>query len=457
LKNSADRASARHYLRSSSFKMALFFTLMLGLTAGVLGYFSYYFNRSHYIGSADAIIDTDLSYLDTADRSGGLLKAVTVASGHPGRAFLLTDASYHKLAGNLGAMPQHAQVLTEGTILFDHEDRSYAAKIRLFPDGRALLAGTDITDAVISYRVMQWLSFLSIALTTVVVVASFAISTFVVSRTNRIAATAKLIMDTGDLSKRIEIDARWDDLSNMAYVLNAFLDRVEQLLQGIRRVSDNVAHDLRTPLTRLLNNLEALRVEQSVAADDYALQRCDAMIGETARLLDTFNALLRITNIETVRQRQNFASLDLRQIVLDVIELYEPLAEEKGIAFDSTLDNVSCTGDRDLLFQAIANLVDNAVKFTSYGRVQIKLLGDDHPRLTIIDSGPGVAEDEREKVFDRFYRADASRSTEGNGLGLSLVAAVIALHGGSITLGDAAPGLIVTIVLGTCPHLIKNL
>lgn len=287
---------------------------------------------------------------------------------------------------------------------------------------------------------IRWLSILSIALMIIVIAASFVISIFVVSRTNRIALTAKDIMDTGDLSQRIIIDSRWDDLSNMAYVLNAFLDRIEVLMQGIRQVSDNIAHDLRTPLTRLRNNLETLRSQD---LSDEMQPVYEVMISEADHLLNTFNALLRIARIETGKQKTQFVDINFKKIVCDVIDLYEPLAEEKHISITSDLSEAQYNGDRDLIFQALANILDNAIKFTpTDGAISIKLTrSEGRSILTIRDNGPGIPEGEQDKVFDRFYRSESSRTTPGNGLGLSLVEAVVKLHAGSISLKNLGPGL----------------
>lgn len=288
-------------------------------------------------------------------------------------------------------------------------------------------------------EVMLWLTALGIAFMVLVILTSFAISTFVVGRTGHIAAIAKSIMDTGDLSQRISVDSRWDDLGYMAETLNQLLARIEELMHGVKNVSDNIAHDLRTPLTRLRNNLEIL--QKSAHPDTSAL--CESMVGEADRLLATFSALLRITYIETGRQRHKFLNTPLNALIRDVLEMYEPVAEEKGIKISAQLDNSACHGDRDLLFQAFVNLLDNAIKFTpAGGMIQITL---DDKNVSIADSGPGVDMADREKIFERFYRAESSRNTDGNGLGLALVAAVVKLHGASITVADARPGLRVTI------------
>jgi signal transduction histidine kinase len=290
---------------------------------------------------------------------------------------------------------------------------------------------------------MFHLSLLAILLMTLVILASYFISFFVVSRTNRIALTAENIIETGDLSQRLELDSGWDDLSRMSEMLNAFLERNEELVEGIKRVSDNIAHDLRTPLTRLRNNLEGLRKTSSDPAT------VDALIDEADKLLNTFSALLRIARIETAQQRTQFGEMRLDLVLRDVIDLYEPLAEQKKISLQLVAEESVYTGDKDLLFQAFANLLDNALKFTpTAGNIRLILRKEETSYICLVrDEGPGISDAEKDKVFSRFYRSEVSRHTSGNGLGLSLVAAVIKLHHGRIELQDATPGLLVKIRL----------
>lgn len=288
-------------------------------------------------------------------------------------------------------------------------------------------------------EILLWLTGLGIAFMLLVILTSFAISTFVVGRIGHIAATAKSIMDTGDLSQRISIDSRWDDLGYMAEILNQLLARIEELMHGVKNVSDNIAHDLRTPLTRLRNNLETLQKNANPENADL----CENMVAEADRLLATFAALLRITRIETGRQRHQFVALQMEEVLRDVLEMYEPVAEEKNIQITAQLEKVAYHGDRDLLFQAFVNLLDNAIKFTPEGGTILVTL--DNKTFSIADSGEGVAAGEREKIFERFYRTETSRNTPGNGLGLALVAAVVKLHGASISLASANPGLRVNI------------
>ncbi len=425
--------------------MALLFTVLCGAAVLILGYFSYYFYRGHFIHGTENLIDTEIRHAVFWDEQGRIEEILSGAD----RVFLLLDAQEEKLAGNIGKLPKNVSLLAEGTIIFDWQDKKYAAKIHTFPDGRKLLAGTDISQVAADYRFMQWLSILSIIFMIIVIATSYMISAFVVTRTNSIARTAKKIMDTGDLSERIDVDSRWDDLSYMAAVINEFLDRMQNLMLGIRQVSDNIAHDLRTPLTRIRGNIEALKKQKSVAKDPEAIGNCDALMNEANQLLGTFNALLRISRIETGRQHSEFSPVELSALAQDAVDLYEPLAEEKRIALNVNLSPAELNCDRDLLFQALANILDNAIKFTPEGgNVSLTLeKGKDKICFCVIDSGPGIPESDREKVFERFYRRESSRHAPGSGLGLSLVAAVVDLHGGTIALSDAEPGLSV------CVHL----
>lgn len=422
--------------------MALLFGILLGLGVIVLGYFGYYFARGHFIHGTQDTLGTEIRYLSAMDAE---TRRAALDAPPAGRIYLLQDAAGAYIAGNLPAPPQ-AQTKLHGSdlSLVTLQGRRFALRMQTLEDGTRLFAGADITRVIEDYNFMLGLCLLSILLMLVVIAVSFFISTFVVSRTNRIAATAKEIMDTGNLSQRLPIDSKWDDLSYLSGVLNAFLARTENLVEGVQRVSDNIAHDLRTPLTRLRNNLESLRRTDSRAAEE--------LIAEADHLLATFSALLRIARIETARKKTQFAPVDLAAVLRDAADLYEPIAEQKGIGFDIDLDAAApaaVTGDRDLLFQACANLIDNAIKFSpDGGRIALSLRGaEGRAALCFRDEGPGIPDQDKEKVFTRFFRGDQSRHTPGSGLGLSLVAAVADLHDGRITLEDAGPGLRVTLFL----------
>jgi signal transduction histidine kinase len=248
---------------------------------------------------------------------------------------------------------------------------------------------------------------------------------------------------SGDLSRRVASRGTDDDFDQLAENLNGMLDTIEQLMEDVRRVSDNVAHDLRTPLTRLRNRLESLKRAAGTDQDDL-----EAAIADADGLLATFNALLRIANIESGRRKAAFERLDLDDVIHDVAELYEPLAEEKEQRLEIQAPApVHVQGDRDLLFQAFANLLDNAIKYTPRGgdiRVSLEE-GQGGPRVLFTDSGPGIPENARDQVFKRFFRLEQSRHTPGNGLGLSLVDAVARLHRASVDLGNGDPGLTIAL------------
>lgn len=279
-----------------------------------------------------------------------------------------------------------------------------------------------------------------ISLMSIVVLVSFIISRFVVIRINTIAQTARNIIDTGDLSQRIQINTKWDDLSNLAQVLNHFLERNEALMDGVREVSNNIAHDLRTPLTHLRNQIEDMK-SRNLKENDM-----DELLAEADHILAIFNSLLRISNIEKGKSYQAFEEIKLHTLIGDVVELFEPVAEEKNIHIQyKKSSDIHVSGDRHLLFQLFANIISNAIKFSPEGSEVI--ISATQSEVIIADRGTGIADAEKELVFRRFYRSDSSRNMEGNGLGLSLVKAIIDLHHGSIALEDNHPGLRVKIRL----------
>ena len=313
------------------------------------------------------------------------------------------------------------------------------------------LAGPDDGPLPNSYIYTQIAPFILLVMI-VIAGLSFFISEFVVRRINTINRIADDIIRTRDLSRRIPIENEWDDLSKMALTLNAMLDQIEQLLQDIKTVSDNIAHDMRTPLTRLHQDVEKLG-ETEVQADKKKVAKLAQRISaEIETMLATFNALLRISNIEKGKRRAEYSTLRLCDMLEDVLALYEPLAEEKQIELVAMLPKnlPEMRVDKHLLFQAFANFTDNAIKYTPPGgRV---VLSAQHEQgcyhVRIQDSGIGIPTKARDKVFQRFYRADQSREcVSGNGLGLSMAKAIIDLHQGKIELGDAAPGLIVDLHL----------
>ncbi len=263
-------------------------------------------------------------------------------------------------------------------------------------------------------------------------------------RLNALSNAIKSIVE-GDLSRRLPVRGSHDDIDRIARVVNGMLDELERLMSEVKGVCDDIAHDLRTPLTRLIAGLERAQ-RRGLREEDYA-HTLDSALNEAKGLLMTFRALLRISEIEDSARRSHFAPVDLNRIGADAVEFFEPLAEERGI--ELTLNEgtgaAMLAGDAQLLFDATCNLLDNAIKFSPDGaRVVVAVSGDEQQvALRVSDTGPGIPEAEREAVFRRLYRSESSRHTVGNGLGLSMVAAVARLHDLQLRVSDAAPGCVI--------------
>lgn len=446
--------------------MALFFTALLSISVSFLAYFLNQFNESSLIREVELGIDSNVAAFQdwnalAFDLVPPAIVLANMQQNHPNTWYVYYGPDGGIIYEDFIAPREEISTLAEGIIRFDIEADSFltasdfdgtrmlAAKIHTFANGARLLVAQDIEDALKTRQLMRMLGIITIALMSAVIATSFFISNYVVGLTNRIAATSREIIATGDLSRRIDVNTNWDDLGNLAEILNHMLDRIESLLDGVRRVSDNIAHDLRTPLSRLRNHLEELEAQTK---DDPKLQESThKLIGEADHILGTFRALLRIANIESGKRHSEFAVTSVKELVEDIVEFYEPLAEEKGVELDSQLTEIALNCDRDLLFQAIANVVDNAIKFSpadSVISINLKRNGSGLI-LSIADQGIGVEDDEKDHVFDRFYRTEKSRNSPGSGLGLSLVSAIVELHSGRIDLADNNPGLKVNISLSS--------
>lgn len=442
--------SDRSYFRSSSFKMAALFMCLLGISAVLLAYFIYDAGKQSFLRETEAAIQSDIAtiidnvgFANTGDIASYIDQR---AAHHTNPKYVFQDANGIILAGHLHNIPASVDRLKEGLLQFkikEHGKTSVlAALLYTFPQGERLMVARDIGDIIQSYERLQLFSILIIIFMVMVVAISFFISWFVVSRINNAARTAKQIIKTGDLSQRIVVDSNWDDLSFLATTLNGLLDRIEELMQGIREVSDNIAHDLRTPVTRLKNQLESYK-DQGIAKENVV-----QLVGEVDHILDVFNSLLRIANIEKGKRYQSFQQVALQSLLQDVIDYYEPLAQEHAIILQSHLSGLpDIQGDRDLLFQLFANLLDNALKFSSAGS---NIILDTHVqsgrvRVRVIDEGMGISDSDKAHIFKRFYRSDKSRHMQGSGLGLSMVKAIADLHEAQIEILDNTPGVVVQI------------
>jgi signal transduction histidine kinase len=365
--------------------------------------------------------------------------------------YILADQERRVIAGNLDAWPQLEQA-GDGFVEFDFErpvggvPERHRARGQSFPleRGFSLLVARDINDRrqleSLFATTLPW----TIALMLVLGLAGgVLVSRNSLARLDTINRTSRRII-AGDLSHRVPVGPRGDEYDDLASHLNRMLDRIERLMHGMREVSDNVAHDLRTPLNRLRSRLEfAARREPP---DSEARREIEAAVEETDRLIATFNALLLIAEAEAGSVRETMSDFDLRETIGGIGELYEPVAEEKGVRFVvRTPDKaVIIRGNRNLISQALANLVDNAIKYTPAGgevRVGLEISGSRGAELVVADSGPGIPPKDRQRVVERFVRLEASRNSAGTGLGLSLVAAVARLHDAELDLQDNRPGL----------------
>lgn len=370
-------------------------------------------------------------------------------------SFLLVDADGQRLLGNIDRWPDYEtygkQWLTFHLRSFswadDNGDEEYIGRSEFLDNGMHLLVALEADNFEGFTELVSGALFRSMIFTIVLgTIGGAIVAGNSVKQIDRINRTLQNIM-TGDLSERISEGGQRGDLNELTHNINLMLERIQQLMEGVRQVSDNIAHDLRTPLTRLRNQLSEMQQNIDAEHED-DVQR---LIEEADGLLSTFSSLLRIASIESGSRREGFIRLDPKIILLDVIELYEPLATDKSISLVSSLaENLTINGDRDLLFQAFANLIDNAIKYTqAQGQISVVLdYKGDEVIVSVVDSGVGIPQADREKVFRRFFRVEESRGLEpGNGLGLSLVSAVVKLHHGNIVMSENSPGLRVQVTL----------
>jgi signal transduction histidine kinase len=439
---------------SSTFKLALIAILAFGvIVAAIFGYV--YASTSSYVRSRSdrAILSEFASLQETYDRSGRHELVALIAERIADKSFadnvyLLTDGSGAILAGNLAVVP-----LTSKEAHGWQEFRAPAppganslvlvrAMLERLSNGDHLLVGRDISELDNFTDQIRLALIFGLALIFVLAAAaSILVTRRTVGRIEQINATSRDIMQSG-LDKRIPLRGSHDEWDRVAENLNLMLDRIEILMGEVKQVSDNVAHDLRTPLTRMRGRLEAALHRERSAEQDQAL------IGNTIADLDAvlriFASLTRIAQIETKARKGGFHTVNLAEIAGEVVELYDAAAEQEGTSLTMTGEpDMVVTGDRDLIFDAIANLVDNAIKHgRAGGHVAVAAEHvDGEAVITIADDGPGIPADQRDQVFKRFYRLEQGRCAPGNGLGLSLVSAVARLHGVRIELLENAPGL----------------
>jgi signal transduction histidine kinase len=444
------------FFRTSVFQLTLIYITLFGVSVAALSVFMYWSTVGFLERQTNEVIDAEITGLDEQYQRRGLVGLVEVLRERVRRpsqessVYLLVDAALRPLAGNMTQWPPQFDRPAE-LVEFSYTDEDgiqvpvRARVMAIRNTGFRLLVGREIRELAQLNQTFRRAAIWGVALTLALALSGGVLVG--VSAQQRIAQlnrTTRQII-AGDLSKRVPLSGFRDEHEELAVNVNAMLDQIESLLAGLRHVGDSIAHDLRGPLTRLRSRLEMLVAEP--APSRASLEEC---IAQADALLETFNALLRIARIESGAYRSAFAGVDLSRIVRDVCDLYRAAAEDAQLKLScDCADGARVFGDRELLAQAMTNLLDNAIKYTpAGGRIDVRLETDDRDaRITVADTGPGIAAADRERVLARFTRLDQARSKPGNGLGLPLVRAVALQHDGELKLSDNAPGLVVSLRL----------
>jgi signal transduction histidine kinase len=456
-------------VRSTAFRLTLVYLLVFALyAAALLAYFA--LNTGRLITEQiTETVDTEIAGLAEQYTIGGLRRLVLIVENRslrPGSSlYLVTAPTGQALAGNVGSLAPGVLDKTgwSETVyrrLDEQETAEHSALVRVtqLSGGFRLLVGRDLEERARMRGILTTAARGSVALVIVLGLAGgFFVTRRVLKRFDAMTETTQRIM-AGDLSGRLPVTGIGDELDRLAINLNDMLERIEALMRGLKEVSDNIAHDLKTPLTRLRNRCEAaLRTAKSEPEYRAALE---SMLDESDGLIRTFDALLMIARAESGQARDNMIEFEAAEIVRGVGELYEPVADDQGLALRvEAAEGAKVKGNRELLSQALANLVDNAIKYaapkpgvdsdeTAPAEIVLAVQREGgRVLISVADRGPGIPQGERARVVERFVRLPQSIAQPGSGLGLSLAAAVARLHGGELTLEDNAPGLRVVIRL----------
>ena len=445
----AERVTALRFseLRgATSFRLALFFAAVFG-SASLIFVGAVYVMTSHFLsGNPDERMRAEAMEFDSrsGDRAVQALDQHSVDDVTGRRPFGLFDAQGRWLAGNLRQLPDprpHDESFFETEVNAPQEHTFYRSILHRLPNGNIVVVSRNIEELVKFRHELLEASFAALILMIVLGVAGGAV--IGIGSLRRLDKVIRAIegITRGDLSGRLPIRGSGDDVDRLARVANSMLDQIERLMGEVKGVCDSIAHDLRTPLTRLLAALERANRRNLPAAD--RRDEIEESIAEVKQMLRTFSALLRISEIEDGARRAFFSDVDLKRVVADAIDYYGPAADSKGVrlAFNSDAPGGHQTiqGDIDLLFEAVGNLIDNAIKFTPEGgKISVALRPD--AAIVVTDTGCGISPRQRESVKLRFHRGDRGQDTIGNGLGLPLVGAIARLHGMELQFEGAGPG-----------------
>lgn len=451
--------------RTSAFRLTAIFGALFVVWVIVLLGITYWQTAGYMTRQVDQILNVESENFRRTDVAQ-LVSRINASVANDERHIFLyglfaADGAWR--AGNLQSPPRdlpedgdiHHISARDSGVKYDTASEVRALAISV-AGGQLLVIGRDVAQLDefrhIVLRAFVWGAIATIGLT---LLGGLIVSVGPLRRIAQIRQVSQAII-AGDIKMRLPFSPSGDELDMLAGIVNTMLDQVEQLMAEAKGVGDNIAHDLRTPLTRLRALL--YRAQQRTDTADKHRPMLEQAIAETDALLVRFRALQRISEIEDRHRRAAFTHVDLAPVLRQIVDLYEPLAEEKNIIVTMATEAVThVLGDAELLFEALSNLVDNAIKFTpDNGRIELRLAQTDAgPKIEISDSGPGIAADEREAVLQRFYRSERSRQLPGSGLGLSLVSAIVRLHGFTLELGDAERGLRVSLLCA--PRVVHSL
>ena len=440
-------------LRTTSFRFAAVYVLLFVASAFVLGTVVFIVARQAMLRQMTVRIDGEVALLETEYRQKGLAGLIAIVEsrerGVAALDYLVQAADGHRLAGAIPPIGVRTGWF-DVTINEERDGKTAIEKLRAkglhFDDGLALAVGDDIDRvADVEETILRAFAVAIGATVFLGALGGLLLSRAFLKQVDAITRTAEAIID-GNLSRRIPIEGTGDDLDHLAGTLNRMLDRIAALMESLKQISSDIAHDLRTPLSRLLQRLEeACASARSLAEYEEAVE---AAAGEANDILGTFAALLRIAQVEGGERRASFRDVDFTKVADAVTDAFLPVAEDERHALQTQIEpDVVVRGDKELLSQLLVNLIENALRHTPPGTkivLSLRRHANGNIELAVRDNGPGVPISERSRIVERFYRCERSRTTEGNGLGLSLVAAVADLHGATLRLEDAGPGLLVT-------------
>ena len=447
--------------RLTSFRIIFIYIILLALSIGLVAFYLYWSTSRDFQMKVDNEIiqeSTRLSQVYKRYKEVGLIREIQYLSKTPNpNLYILRDSNNKFIAGNFSDTDSlwNLKRLDEGGVLFSFEKKNNSGEIiRKYYFRRKEFIVRNKYNLIVARDVsyenyLKDRFFNTILSTSLLIIFLGLLGGYVLSRNflNRISAINKTsieIMD-GDLSMRLPTSSNNDELNQLSLNLNNMLDRLNKLMIGMKDVSDNIAHDLRTPLNKIRTNLE-VTLMSSPDSESYR-ETIKEVIEDVDGVINTFNSLLAISRVESGSVSLKKEKINIKDLIEDIVDLWEPLAEEKGVVLNNECENdIYFNGNKNLLSQAISNLIDNSIK---YGKEENTVnLGSKLSKESIViwvsDTGPGIRNEDKEKVLDRFTRLDTSRNTSGTGLGLSLVNSMIKFHKGKIELLDAKPrGLIV--------------